>query len=75
MKFELEFSPPEGDLPSTIRIVLNPMGESPTTALPLVTLNCKTADELEGQIQQIEKQLGKIRKEAAKFFKTSSQQS
>lgn len=72
MKLELEFSPPEGSLPSTICVVLNPVGESPTTSLPLVTKNCVTLDELEAQIQQIEKQLGKIRKEAAKFFKTSA---
>jgi hypothetical protein len=69
MKLELEFNPPEGDLPSTVCIVLNPVGESPTTGLPTVTFNCKTLDELEGQLQQIEKQLGKIRKEAGKFFR------
>ena len=74
MKLELEFSPPEGDEPATICIVLNAVGESATTGLPLVTFNCKTADELEGQIQQLEKQLGKIRKEAGKFFRTSAKQ-
>jgi hypothetical protein len=71
MKLELEFAPPEGSEPSTVRIILNPVGESPTTGLPLVTHNCKTLEELETQVQVIEKQLGKIRKEGTKFFKVS----
>jgi hypothetical protein len=75
MKFELEFNPPEGEVRSTVCIVLNPVGESATSGLPLVTFNCKTLDELEGQIQQIEKQLGKVRKEAGKFFGVPSKQS
>ncbi|WP_245270890.1 hypothetical protein [Beijerinckia mobilis] len=72
MKLELEFSPPEGEIPSTIRIILNPVGESPTSGLPLVTTNCKSLDEIENQVQAIEKQLGKIRKEAGKFFASSA---
>ena len=69
MKLELELSPPEGEQRSTVRILLNPLGKSPTSGLPTVTFNCKTLDELDGQIQQLEKQLGKIREEAGKFFK------
>jgi hypothetical protein len=72
MKFELEFLPPDETSRSTICVVLNPVGESPLTGLPLVTKSCKTFDELEAQLQQIEKQFGKIRKEAGKFFKTSA---
>jgi len=69
MKIELEFSPPEGDERSTVRIILNPSGESPTSGLPMVTKNCKSYEELETQLQVIEKQIGKIRKEAGKFFR------
>jgi hypothetical protein len=72
MKFELEFLPPDETSRSTICVVLNPVGESPITGLPLVTKSCKTLDELEAQLQQIEKQFGKIRKEAEKFFRTSA---
>jgi hypothetical protein len=72
MKFELEFSPPEDSQPATVCIILNPVGESPTSGLPLVTRNCVTLDELEGFVQQIEKQLGKIRKEGGKFFAIQS---
>ncbi|ACB93681.1 hypothetical protein [Beijerinckia indica] len=68
MKLELEFVPPEGEMRSTVRIVLNPVGESPMSGLPLVTMNCKSLEEIENQVQAIEKQLGKIRKEAGKFF-------
>jgi hypothetical protein len=69
MKIELEFSPPEGEERSTVRIILNPTGESPTTGLPMVTKNCKSYEELETQLEVIEKQIGKIRREGAKFFK------
>jgi len=34
----------------------------------MVTKNCKSYEELETQLQVIEKQIGKIRKEAGKFF-------
>jgi hypothetical protein len=69
MKLDMEFEIPKGETRSAMRIVLNPVGESPLTGLPLVIQNCTSLDELEAQLQQIEKQLGKIRKEAAKFFK------
>jgi hypothetical protein len=69
MKLDMEFEIPEGEQRSAMRIVLNPVGESPLTGLPLVIQNCTSLDDLEAQLQQIEKQLGKIRKEAAKFFK------
>lgn len=69
MKLELEFSPPEGEERSTVRIILDPLGESPTSGLPTLTPNCKTFDELEAQIQLIERHLSKIRKEGGKFFK------
>jgi len=69
MKIELEFFPPEGDERSTVCIILNPSGESPTTGLPMVTKKCKSYEELETQLQVIEKQIGKIRREGAKFFK------
>jgi hypothetical protein len=72
MKLDMEFEIPDGESRSAMRIVLNPIGESPLTGLPLVIQNCKTLDELEAQLQQIEKQLGKIRKEAAKFFKAKT---
>ena len=69
MKLELEFVPPEGEERSTVRIILDPLGESPTSGLPTLTPNCKTYDELEAQVKLIERHLGKIRKEGAKFFK------
>jgi hypothetical protein len=69
MKLDMEFELPEGETRSAMRIVLNPVGESPLTGLPLVIQNCTTIDDLEAQLEQIEKQIGKIRKEAAKFFK------
>jgi hypothetical protein len=69
MKLDMEFELPQGETRSAMRIVLNPVGESPLTGLPLVIQNCTTIDDLEAQLQQIEKQIGKIRKEAAKFFK------
>lgn len=72
MKFELEFNPPEESAPATVCVILNPVGVSPTSGLPLVTRNCVTMDELEGFVQQIEKQLGKVRKEGAKFFAIQS---
>jgi hypothetical protein len=72
MKLDMEFEIPDGESRSAMRIVLNPVGESPLTGLPLVIQNCMTLDELEAQLQQIEKQLGKIRKEAAKFFKVKT---
>jgi hypothetical protein len=72
MKLDMEFEIPEGEQRSAMRIVLNPVGESPLTGLPLVIQNCRTFEELEAQLQQIEKQLGKIRKEAAKFFKVQA---
>lgn len=71
MKLDMEFEIPEGEARAMMRIVLNPVGESPLTGLPLVIQNCATLDELEAQLQQIEKQLGKIRKEAAKFYRTA----
>ncbi|MCL2452796.1 MAG: hypothetical protein FWD08_03990 [Alphaproteobacteria bacterium] len=74
MKIELEFSPPEGVERSTVPIILNPSGESPTSGLPMVTKNCKSYEELETQLQVIEKQIGKIRKEAGKFFRVPSKE-
>jgi hypothetical protein len=68
MKLDMEFEFPEGETRSAMRIVLNPVGESPLTGLPLVIQNCTSLDQLEAQLQQIEKQLEKIRKEAVKFF-------
>jgi len=65
---ELEFAPPEGEERSSVRIILNPVGESPTTGLPLLTKNCKSYQELETQVLVIEKQISKIRVEGAKFF-------
>jgi hypothetical protein len=72
MKLELEFSPSEDNSPPGLAIVLDPAGESPTTGLPLVTKPCTTPEAFEAELQRIEKQLGKIRKEAAKFFKTTA---
>jgi hypothetical protein len=69
MKIELEFCPPEGDERSTVRIILDPAGESPMSGLPLVTQNLKSYEELEIQVLIIEKQISKIRREGAKFFK------
>ncbi|MHB8887054.1 MAG: hypothetical protein ACYC5H_18585 [Methylovirgula sp.] len=69
MKVELEFVPPEGEERSTVRIILDPLGESPMSGLPTLTPNCKTYEELEAQVQLIERHLGKVRKEGAKFFK------
>jgi hypothetical protein len=69
MKLDMEFELPEGETRSAMRIVLNPVGESPLTGLPVVIQNCTTGDALEAQLQQIEKQIAKIRREAAKFFK------
>jgi hypothetical protein len=71
---ELEFSPPEGDERSTVRIILNPSGESPTTGLPMVTKNCKSYEELEIQVLLLEKAIGKIRVEGAKFFKVPAKE-
>ncbi len=71
MKLDMEFELPEGETQMVMRIVLNPVGESPLTGLPLVIDNCVTLEALEGQLQQIEKQIGKIRKEAAKFYRTA----
>ena len=68
MKVELEFVPPEGEERSTVRIILDPLGESPTSGLPTLTPNCKTYEELEAQVQLIERHLGKVREEGAKFF-------
>jgi hypothetical protein len=67
MKLDMEL----GETRSAMRIVLNPVGESPLTGLPVVIQNCTTIDALEAQLQQIEKQMAKIRKEAAKFFKVA----
>jgi hypothetical protein len=75
MKVELEFVPPEGEERSTVRIILDPLGESPTSGLPTLTPNCKTYDELEAQVQLIERHLGKVRKEGAKFFKVPPKES
>jgi len=72
MKLELEFAPPEDDIPACVRIICNPVGESPMSGLPMVTKNCLTLDDLEAYVKQIEKQLGKIRKEGAKFFAIQS---
>jgi hypothetical protein len=71
MKLDMEFELPQGETRSAMRIVLNPVGESPLTGLPVVIQNCTTSDALEAQLQQIEKQIAKIRKEAAKFFKVA----
>lgn len=60
MKFEIEFPPPDETSRSMISVVLNSVGRSPTTGLPLVTKSCRTLDELEVQLQQIETQFGKI---------------
>jgi hypothetical protein len=68
-QLELEFVPPEGEDRSSVRIILNPVGESPTSGLPTVTFNCKSMDQLEAQLEVLQIQLGKIRKEGAKFFK------
>jgi hypothetical protein len=35
----------------------------------MVTKNCKSYEELETQLEVIEKQIGKIRREGAKFFR------
>jgi hypothetical protein len=69
MKLDMEFEFPQDGARSAMRIILNPVGESPLTGLPLVIQNCTALDDLEAQLQQLEKQIGKIRKEAAKFFK------
>lgn len=66
---ELEFVPPEGEERSSVRIIVNPVGESSTTGLPTVTANLTSMDQLETQLQVLQNQLGKIRKEGAKFFK------
>jgi hypothetical protein len=71
MKLDMEFELPQGETRSAMRIVLNPVGESPLTGLPVVIQNCTTIDALEAQLQQIEKQMAKIRREAAKFFKVA----
>ncbi len=69
MKVELEFCPPEGNERSSVRIILDPLGESPMSGLPTLTQNLKSYEELEIQVLIIEKQIGKIRREGAKFFK------
>ena len=68
-QLELEFAPPEGDERSSVRIILNPIGKSPTSGLPTVSINCTSMEQLEVQIQVLQNQLGKIHKEGAKFFK------
>jgi hypothetical protein len=69
MKIELEFNPPDENERSSVCIILNPSGESPTSGLPMVTKNLKSFEEVETQLLVLEKQMGKIRKEAGKFFK------
>jgi len=70
---ELEFHPPEGEERSTVCVIANPSGESPMSGLPMVTKMLKSYEELETQVQVLEKQISKIRIEGAKFFKVPVQ--
>lgn len=74
-QLELEFAPPDGEDRSSVRIILNPVGESPTSGLPTVTHHLKSMDQLEAQLEALQNQLAKIRKEGAKFFKVPVKES
>ncbi len=74
-QLELEFAPPEGEERSSVRIILNPVGESPTSGLPTVTMNCTSMEQLEVQLQVLQKHLEKIHREGAKFFKVPVKES